>query len=197
MLTWDTRLHCLQLWGKKQHHLSGPLQLLSMGWLAACRLPIRSQMCWPNTGAKDRSVPSALSSEGAEREWKRSHKHQPMRKLWRCFICGSTAILSGDKPSDATLTVISLRSSQFSLRRGMIFNGCRLGLCTIWATRLIFAASYIFVVGSVTVLFPLLAHETPILVLYLIFSTRLVCGRQNDEILNAFLDVASRFLPVN
>lgn len=35
--------------GQKQHHLSGPLYLLSTGWLAACRLPIRSRMCWPNT----------------------------------------------------------------------------------------------------------------------------------------------------
>lgn len=166
-----------QLWGKK-HHLSGPLYLLSTGWLAARRLSIRRRMCWPNTRAKQRSVPSALSSEGAEREWKRSHKHQPVRKLWRCIIWGSTAILAGDKPSDATLTVVSLRSSQFSLRREMMFNGCRLGLCTLWATCLIFAASYIFVVGSVSVLFPLLAHETPILVLYLIFSTRLVCRRQ-------------------
>lgn len=82
------------------------------GWLAACRLPIRSRMCWPNTRAKHRSVPSASPSEGAEREWKCSHKHQPLRELWRCFICGSTAILSGDKPSDATLTVVSLRPSE-------------------------------------------------------------------------------------
>lgn len=109
-----------QLWGKKQHHLSGHLYLLSTAWLAACRLPIRSRMCWPNTGAKDRSVPSASPSEGAEREWERSHKH---------------------------------RSSQFSLRREMMFNGCRLGLCILWATCLIFAASYIFVVGSVSGLF--------------------------------------------
>lgn len=51
----------------QQQHLSAPLCLLFAGWLAACRLEIRSRMCWANT----LELNTDLSLD--ERSWKPSH----------------------------------------------------------------------------------------------------------------------------
>lgn len=54
--------HCTAANAKipKQQHLSAPLCLLFTRWLAACRVEIRSWMCWPNTLGLNIDLPCQL-----------------------------------------------------------------------------------------------------------------------------------------